>query len=136
MADIFSSLDSVTHLFLRFILTHKLFFSTLGSNFPSRLHLTPAPRALLQVSICLSAVFLRPTPSKDQKPPILSCFRGDLCGTQMIKINDPIEESKVSPQLCLPLPRLIVKTHPTQESLSFLLTTICLLHHVSLLLQY
>lgn len=113
MAYIFSSLNSVTHLFLRFTLTQKLFFSTFGSNFTSRPHLTPAPGALFQVSICLSAVFLRPTSSKDQREapcplllqrwPLWNRDDENQCSHWRIKGSLP---------LCLPLPSSLWKLTP------------------------
>lgn len=138
MADIFPFLNSVTHLFLRFILTEKLFFSTFGSNFPSRPHLTPAPGALLQVSICLSAVFLRPTPSKDQKetPCPLLLQRWPLWNRDDGNQWSHWRIKGFTPALFTTSQAHCENSPPTQVSLSFFLTTISLPHHISSLLQY
>lgn len=79
VAHIFLSLNSVSCQFLIYILSLKFAFSTLGSNFPSRVNPTNGFVILLMDStfLCL-AVYLRPMPSSDQRDflyPLLSiCF--------------------------------------------------------------
>lgn len=130
MAYIFSSPNSVTHLFLRFVLTQKFSFFMFGSNFPSA-HVALLPNCCLSQDNTfqrLEGTTFPPQVLLFQSCPSLlpagwipiPSVRMTFIQQRWLIINDGIEESKVLPQLCLPPTSQALCENPLLTGISLL----------------